>query len=181
MNIFFLDKNPRECARQHCDKHVVKMVIETAQLLSTAHRLLDGKQWTDRTANNRRIKRWRHPDPKVDKILYKASHINHPSNIWVRKTKTNYQWAHDFWRHLCTEFTNRYGSEHLTFRKLNNLLDKTPRKIDNYRFWEDPPQCMPDYCKTENTIEAYRNYYRNEKRSFAKWDKLNNTPEWFLI
>ena len=70
MNIFFLDKDPRECARQHCDKHVVKMVIETAQLLSTAHRLLDGKQSTDRTANNRRSKRWRHPDPKADNILY---------------------------------------------------------------------------------------------------------------
>ena len=181
MNIFFLDKDPRVCAQQHCDKHVVKMVIETAQLLSTAHRLLDGKEWTDKTANNRRIKRWRHPDHIKDKQLYKACHVNHPSNIWVRKTKTNYQWAHDFWRHLCTEFTKRYNTEHLTFRKLNNLLDKIPQNIDQYRYWEAPPQCMPDYCKTENTIEAYRNYYRNEKRSFAKWDKLNNTPEWFLI
>ena len=63
--------------------------------------------------------------------------------------------------------------------KLNNLLDKLPQKIDQYRYWEDPPQCMPDYCKTEDTIEAYRNYYRNEKRSFAKWDRLNNTPSWF--
>ena len=85
MNIFYLSDNPESAARQHCDKHIVKMVIEYAQLLSTAHRMLDGKEYIDVTANNRKIKRWRMEDGR-EAILYKASHINHPSAVWVRKS-----------------------------------------------------------------------------------------------
>ena len=179
MNIFFLSKDPQECAHQHCDKHVVKMVIETAQLLSTAHRLLDGTEWTDRTANNRRIKRWR-LDSDLDDVLYKASHINHPDNIWVRDSKTNYEWTYDFFHQLCLEFTRRYQKEHLTYQKLDKVLNRVPTNLQD-KPWVDPPQCMPDYCKTSNTVEAYRNYYRNEKQAFARWDRLNNTPEWMYV
>ena len=78
MNIFMLHENPQTNVEMHCDKHVVKMVIEYAQLMSTAHRVLDGKLYEDRTANNRRIKRWLHPNPNMENLLYKASHINHP-------------------------------------------------------------------------------------------------------
>ena len=81
MNIFYLDPDPRTCAEMHCDKHVVKMIIEYAQLMSTAHRVIDGTEYTDMTANGRRIKRWRLDDDR-ESILYKASHINHPSAIW---------------------------------------------------------------------------------------------------
>ena len=70
MNVFFLDKDPKLAAEYHCDKHVVKMLIEYAQLMSTAHRVMDGEEWYDRTANNRRIKRWKHPDSEMDKVLY---------------------------------------------------------------------------------------------------------------
>jgi len=71
MNIFYLDHNPKTCAEQHCDKHVVKMIIEYAQLMSTAHRILDGKEYYDLTANNRKIKRWLLPDKRED-VLMKA-------------------------------------------------------------------------------------------------------------
>lgn len=83
MNVFYLSENPKECAEQHCDKHVVKMIIEYAQLMSTAHRILDGTEYEDRTANSRRIRRWRMGGNYKEALLYKASHINHPSAIWL--------------------------------------------------------------------------------------------------
>ncbi len=90
MNIFYLDPDPKICAEQHISKHTCKMVIEYAQLMSTAHRVLDGTEYTDLTANGRRIKRWRMDDPFMESTLYKASHINHPSAIWCRENKQNY-------------------------------------------------------------------------------------------
>ena len=77
MNIFILDESPGCAARQHCDKHVVKMIIESAQMLSTTHRVLDGTEYQDRTRNGRRIKRWRLNEN--DDPFYKGVHVNHPS------------------------------------------------------------------------------------------------------
>ena len=77
MNIFYLHPNTTTCAQHHCDKHVVKMIIEYAQLMSTAHRVLDGDMYQDKTKNNRNIKRWRMIDSNLENTLYKASHINH--------------------------------------------------------------------------------------------------------
>lgn len=91
MNIFYLHSDAKECAVMHCDKHVVKMILETAQLLSTAHRLLDGND---------------------DPILYKATHKNHPSAIWTRKSQKNYLWLTSLLQNLCQEYTYRYGKIH---------------------------------------------------------------------
>jgi len=91
MNIFYLHEDVKTCAMMHNDKHCVKMIIEYAQLLSTAHRVLDGEEYYDRTANNRRIKRWRMSDDIMENGLMKASHVNHPSNKWLRKSKANYE------------------------------------------------------------------------------------------
>jgi len=90
MNIFYLDHNVKQCAAEHCDKHVVKMCIEYAQLLSTAHRVIDGDEWDGRSVNGRRIKRYFHPDPVMNEELYKACHVNHPSAIWTRASVENY-------------------------------------------------------------------------------------------
>ena len=90
MNIFHLDNDPIKAAQMMCDKHIVKMIVEYAQLMSTAHRVLDGEEYLDKTANNRNIRRWYHPE--YDGFLYKASHVNHPSNIWVRESDENYFW-----------------------------------------------------------------------------------------
>ena len=94
MNIFTTNNCPVVSAQEMCDKHVVKMIVEYAQLMSTAHRVLDGKQYEGRTRLNRRIKRWLHPDEEMEKILYKASHIKHPSGIWCRSTTANYKWLY---------------------------------------------------------------------------------------
>ena len=79
MNIFYLHKDPVIAAQMSCDKHVVKMILESAQLLSTCHRVQDGTEWYDKTANGRRIKRWKHPNKNIDALLYKAGWVKHPT------------------------------------------------------------------------------------------------------
>lgn len=177
MNIFILDESPVIAARQHCDKHVVKMIIEAAQMLSTAHRILDGTEYQDKTRNGRRIKRWKLNENNDN--FYKAVHANHPSTIWTRKSKQNYQWHYELFTTLCDEYTYRYNKVHETDRKLRDLLKEPPKNIDDIGLTEWP-QCMPDYCKTNNPIQAYRNYYKNEKKDFAVWT-TRQTPPWFLM
>ena len=116
MNIFKLDRNAKKAAEYHCDKHVVKMLIEYAQLMSTAHRVLDGKQWYDKTANNRKIKRWQHPS--MDNQLYLATHVNHPSGIWTRASTDHYNWLYDLWLNLHDEYAKRYKKMHLTYTQI---------------------------------------------------------------
>ena len=160
MNIFYLDKEPVIAAQMMCDKHVVKMILESAQLLSTAHRVLDGDVYADSVG------------------LYKTAHKNHPSTIWTRASVHNYNWLYNHMNGLMQEYTCRYGKHHASER-LVAPLRKTPTTIPVVDF-SDPPQCMPDYCKTEDTVSAYRYYYINEKASFAKW-KNAKIPEWFNV
>ena len=177
MNIFYLHKTPTVSVKMHCDKHVVKMVIEYAQLLSTAHRMLDGTQWTD-ASSGRRIKRWRLDNSNMDGVLYKASHINHPSAIWVRQNNSQYQYMYNMFTNLCDEYTYRYGKIHMTDSKLRELLVDSPKNIPIGSF-QEPPQCMPDNCKQDSTVDAYKLYYVEEKKDFAKWTK-RPTPMWFI-
>ena len=152
MNIFYLHKTPTVSVKMHCDKHVVKMVIEYAQLLSTAHRMLDGTQWID-ASSGRRIKRWRLDNSNMDGVLYKASHINHPSAIWVRQNNSQYQYMYNMFENLCEEYTYRYGKIHMTDSKLRELLVDSPKNIPIGSF-QEPPQCMPDYCKQSNSLDG---------------------------
>ena len=168
MNIFYLDNDPVKSAELHCDKHVVKMIIEYAQLMSTAHRVLDGEMYVDKTANNRRIKRWRLADEHMEEVVYKAGHINHPSNIWIRSSDSHYQFVYDMFVALCNEYTHRYGRTHLTEEKLKDILQHLPNSIASTDF-VDPPQAMPDDVKTTDAVTAYQNYYRMYKAGFAKW------------
>ena len=113
MNIFILDEDPVKAAEYHCNKHVVKMIIEYAQLLSTAHRVIDGVEYEDKTANGRRIKRWKMvKNPNMENTLYKAAMINHPSAVWVRQSSRHYKWLYRLFMWLCVEYTYRYGKHH---------------------------------------------------------------------
>ena len=155
MNIFVLDWDVEKCARYHNDKHVVKMILETAQLLCGVHHMTD-------QAN--------------DQVPYRLSHKNHPCSIWARKSLTNYLYLAELGLELCKEYTFRYGKHHASER-LVGALSKVPENIANVGFI-DPPQCMPDYCKGDDTVIAYRTYYILEKMRFAKWKK-RPMPEWF--
>jgi hypothetical protein len=186
MNIFYLDPNPKVCAEMHCDKHVVKMIIEYAQLMSTAHRIIDGEQYTDLTANGRNIQRWRLPDER-ENLLYKASHINHPSAIWCRENKANYDYLYQLFYWLCREYTHRYGKIHATDEKLAEHLLQSPQNIGHGEFFAPTP-AMPSELKIMaktvvagrkyDVLASYQNYYIQAKASFAKW-KNRTTPEWF--
>jgi hypothetical protein len=177
MNIFYLNANPKTCAEMHCDKHVVKMIIEYAQLMSTAHRVLDGEDYIDKTVNGRKIKRWRMKDEKFENGLMKASHVNHPSGVWVRQSKQNYMWLNRMWNYLLLEYTHRYNKRHAC-SKYMEVLYIWPENIPDVPFTEPPP-AMPDYCKVpSDSILSYHKYYINEKIRFAKW-KNREVPLWF--
>ena len=178
MNIFHLDKDPVVAAKMMCDKHVVKMIVEYAQLMSTAHRVLDGELYLDKTKNGRNIKRWKLDGAAQERLLYKASHVNHPSNIWVRENNNNYRWLYKHFRALCKEYTHRYGKVHMTESKLSGQLWFSPRNINQIDKMTEFAQAMPDHCKMRDAVEAYRKYYIKEKSYMAKWTN-RAVPNWF--
>lgn len=178
MNIFYLDKDPKVCAEMHLDKHCVKMILEYAQLLSTAHRVLDGNLSVGLSESGRKKTSYVLID-KRDSILYSATHVNHPSAVWVRKTHQNYIWLSQLLYHLCKEYTHRYGKIHKVER--TDLLEELynwPMNIPRGEFSE-PTQAMPDKVKIVNdSITAYKNYYIQNKAHIAKWTK-REVPIWF--
>jgi hypothetical protein len=155
VNIFYLDHDPVLAARYQVDKHVVKMILETAQLLCTAHHVHN-------TATD-----W----------MYKPTHRNHPSAIWCRETGGNYMWL---WLHgmsLCDEYTLRYKKTHATtyiMRRLalppkplcTSLNDRTPVRL-----------AMPDEYKVDCPVQSYRNYYQHGKRELHQWTRRPK-PTW---
>jgi len=176
MNIFYLDKDPKTCAQYHCDKHVVKMILEYAQLLSTAHRVLDGKHTKVLSNSGKRyVSNWI-MDDSSDAVLYKVAHVSHPSNIWTRASGHHYIWLWRLWHELCLEYTERYGKNHISWKKLRTYLSILPQNIKDAGF-QPPPQCMPDECKKDDTIQAYRDFYMAHKREFATWK--TQVPSWF--
>ena len=175
MNIFYLDSNVNKCAEYHNDKHVVKMILEYAQLLSTAHRVLDGKEYID-ASSGRKMKRWELPESGMESILYKATHINHPSAVWVRQSNNNYNWLVCLFQSLLTEYTHRYGKIHSCDR-LVYWLRKPPVNIP-VGYFTQPTPAMPDEYKDPCSIVSYRNYYIGAKKRMANWKK-RPIPEWW--
>jgi len=186
INIFYLDKDPRLAAEYHCDKHVVKMILESAQLLSAAHRLLDGtlvegKKYVTGSlpARWRKTKKWELPDDR-EQVLYKASHINHPSAVWARSNIDHYRYLFDLFQCLIDEYRYRYKKEHKCIELLSPLFE-TPFNVDYEAPWVDPPQAMPEDSKVPgDTVRAYRNYYINHKHHFAKWTR-REVPFWYSV
>ena len=181
MNIFYLHHNQKLCAEMHNDKHCIKMILEYAQLLSTAHRVLDGTLLVGISDKGRKSTSWILPDNRND-ILYKATHINHPSAIWCRQSYENYEWLYTMFIELMNEYTYRYGKNHAC-EKLIEPLYTPPTHIPKGIGFTEPTPAMPDIVKVaNNSIASYRNYYINNKTHLASWrGKVNsrNTPEWF--
>jgi len=154
MNIFYLDKDPVKAAQAQYNKHVVTMILESAQMLCTAHHV--------------------HGDP--DDVPYKQAHLNHPSTIWVRENSLHYDWLYEHMIALGNEYTKRYGKQHLSITKCKIPLSNQPENIPHEEF-EQPPQCMPDEFKDECSVQAYWNYYIGEKHTVAnqKTEKIYDT------
>ena len=153
MNIFHLHKVPKVCAEYHCDKHVVKMILETAQMLSTAYRRNFGD----------------------NDDLYKTAYPKHPMTIWVGDSGGNFNWSMRLLDQLLYQYTMRYNKVHKTIRIYESLLGKHTR----WQCWKTeftpPPQCMPDEYKHKDYITAYKQYYVGEKKRFARYTSVD-TP-----
>lgn len=174
MNIFFLSNDARECAMYHCNKHVVKMILEYAQILCTTHRVMDGTL----VCNGNR-KSWTFNDDR-ERIFYKSTHVNHPSVKWARETTHNYNWLYALFSNLCCEYQHRYHKIHASWKKLNTHLKCPPTNLSSHAPFTVPPLAMPDNCKIpDSAVCSYRNYYNLEKASFCKWTN-RPVPNWFI-
>lgn len=183
MNIFYVHKDPIISATMLIDKHVVKMIVESAQMLSTAHRMIDGTQYTGKTKTGRNIKRWRHPNSNMDNVLYKACHTGHPSTLWVMESAYNYGWLYKHMMALHKQWQLRYGhiDDHKTIKLLGDILKHPPKNIPLNKIATEPTPAMPDYCKIPgDSIASYRKYYIFEKQRFATWKSPASVPDWYI-
>jgi hypothetical protein len=158
MNIFVLDENPQVAAQMHNDKHVIKMILETSQILCGVHHMSN-------------------PTSTLQ-VPYKLSHKNHPCSIWARDCIENYIWLCDLGLSLCEEYTYRYGKRH----KSQDVIEWCITNIPNLRENGDVTPfalAMPDECKVNTVVESYRLYYITHKKGFSSW-KNRNKPEWFI-
>ena len=178
MNIFFVHSNPLIAAQSLVDRHVVKMVLETAQLLSTAHRVLDGTEYVGQSNSGRKAKRWRLANDNNDQLMYQATHINHPSAVWCRQSNNNYNWLFNHFVGLMDEYQYRYGKSHAC-AKLTHCLQNTPKNIPIDPFTQPTPAMDAKYIVSNDSIENYRNYYIHGKTALHKYTK-RQMPDWLL-
>lgn len=182
MNLFYLDKDPIKAAQLQCDKHVVKMIVESAQMLSTAHRMLDGTLVETRTKTGRKGRHYRLDDSR-ENLLYKAVHYHHPCTVWTMKSNNNYNWHWVHYKALCEEYTYRYGKVHKTDDLLTEALYQPPRNIPVGHLSPLPlamgaaPECI-DYS---DPVGSYRKFYQTKQKRFKMaWTK-REIPEWFQV
>ena len=157
MNIFYINTDPIIAARELADDHIRKMQIECAQMCCVAH-------WENGSS-----------------APYRKSHTNHPSTKWTRESIQHYRWVVKHGLEICSEFTKRYGKHHKTQDVLEWLRDNEPNIPD--AGFVDPPQCMPEEFKEDNTLKAYKKFYVLDKVGVKRldWKKLNNRPSWVDI
>jgi len=179
MNIFKLDEDAVIAAQDQCDKHVVKMVIESAQMLSTAHRMVDGIMERRKSKSGSMLQYFYIDDERED-TLYKAVHFNHPSTVWTRESKTNYDWHYQHFAALCDEYTYRYGKVHATDMKLRTILSKAPSNIPDIGStpFKLAMKAAPE-CIFEDAVKSYRAFYHTKQDRFKMvWSK-RNIPDWW--
>ena len=152
MNIFVLDTDIKKCAQYHCDKHVVKMILESVQMLCTA---LNKKGFT---------------------TPYKSTHVKHPCVLWVESSHDNFLWLKNLTLALNDEYQFRFekNSNHKSVFVLDEISNYSYESLGLTEF----PQAMPEKYKIMgNAVKAYRQFYLGEKMGFARWTK-RNIPEW---
>jgi len=181
MNIFILDESPIVSAMWQCDKHVPKMIVESAQMLSTAHRMLDGTlEKRPSKSGKTMVKYYKLNDSRED-LFYKAVHHYHPCTVWTMESRENYEWH---WQHfwaLCQEYTYRYGKIHKTDSELKDALEKPPYNIPELPRtpFKLAMNTNPDCKALGDPIKAYQAFYQTKQHRFKMvWTKREK-PEWF--
>ena len=157
MNIFFLDKTPEKSAEFLCDKHIPKMLLESAQMLSTAVRKYE----------------------EDTEPIYKSAYPNHPMTKWVGFNRDCFNWALENAIHIHEEYRFRFNKNHKSYDVISNIINNNYSNDIPEGFFKEPPQCMPDEYKHKNYVTAYRSYYAGDKDRFAKWEKGRSKPKWY--
>lgn len=156
MNIFVVDSCPIVAAQSLCDVHVVKMTLETAQILSTVQSLTG----------------------TLDERLYRPTHVNHPCTVWARESKANYEWLYLHFVGLADEYQYRYNKVHKSFQKLEEILSHSPLSLSDSSM-SPFAQAMPDECKRGCAVEAYRVYYGLKSSTMPRFTYSHREkPEW---
>ena len=158
MNIFYLDHDPCAIPPMMVDRHITKMILESAQMLSTSHRIIDNVD---------------------NEVLYKATHVNHPSNKWIRESKSNYNWLYNHFCYLGMEYKFRYGKVHKSISRLSDVLRFAPKNLEDVGLTKMPCAMPQEYIISDDPIVNYRNYYNHGKKHIHKWTKRPQ-PEWIL-
>ena len=163
MNIFVLHKNPKLAAKFHCDKHVIKMIVESAQMLMSSYHV---------TQNEKALN---HKD------MYRLTHQKHPCTLWVNESLSNWKWLYELMNELNEEYKSRYDKsvDHLSVTKINNVVNEAGLPNIEGIGLTDFAQAMPEQYRCEDAVKAYREYYMGEKQNIAKW--RNEIPDWFDI
>lgn len=179
MNIFVLDNDPVVAAQMVCDKHVGKMIVESAQMLSTVHRMLDGTPERRRSKSGKTMQQYYSFGDERDNLYYLAVHKFHPCTTWTADSLTNYKWHYEHFRGLAEEFEYRRKKQHVTWQKLGDTLSTPPKNIKDNGLTPFA-QAMSHYpeCRNEDAVTAYRNYYHAAK-PFAKWNWGRPAPSWW--
>jgi len=158
MNIFFLHLDPKTCAMMHVNRHVVKMILESTQILCSVHHV------------------WKEDNPNYGYTPpYKLAHKNHPCCIWARTSLSNYIWLIELAKELCKEYTYRYGKIHKCESRICELEKNLPPLED--KGFTPPAQAMPETYRYKDPVEAYRQYYIFEKYNLFAW-KEREEPQW---
>ena len=161
MNIFILHHIPIMAAKAHSDKHVVKMVLETAQILATVH----------------------HIHGNGAAVTYKPTHEKHSCVVWAAASRTNYLWLVSLGQALAREYKIRYDKFHACHGFFTGELVSPPPAL---LFAAPTPfaQAMPDECKNPDAVIAYRQYYqkKTDENTWMKWDRCTvGCPDWIKI
>ena len=178
MNIFVLSSDVNEIARWQIDKHCVKMILESAQMLSSAHRYLDGEITPGLSKTGRSVKRYILPDDR-EPVLYGMTHANHPSTVWTRSNRANYDWHYQLFLAMLNEYEYRYGKKHACW-KLEPHLKRAPNNVPQGDFTLPTPAMDDKYKVNNDVIASYRNYYVQGKSHLAAWTKRER-PDWYAI
>lgn len=194
MNIFYISEDPIQAAKWMVDRHVVKMILESAQLLSTAHRVLDGEKIVtitqptmldeligdilknDGYKKPRKKTIWKLHDSR-DSVIYSATHINHPSARWCRSSVENYNWLVEHFFALMKEYTYRYGKQHKCSGEISYRLQSPPNNLKEIAFTKIPCAMAEEFIISEDPVENYRNYYKVGKKHLHKYTNREQ-PEW---
>ena len=167
MNIFVLDENPAVAAQMMCDKHIPKMLVESAQMMASALR--------------------RHGLGDEDLPLtrrgtpYKGGYTHHPCTRWAGDSYENFMWLYQHAEAISSEYIKRFGKRHLTRRAIREM-NETFHKYSfafNKNGLTPFAQAMPNQYKNTDAVKAYRDYYKADKAYFAKWEKGTPAPNWW--